>query len=257
MIWSVWKMMRRLFAASWHKLSGTSVFLELDKRENSAAAFGRGLSLLLPTLLPERRVTTGARMCYASSIVFPIKLRVSLIALSLAAGAFLFTPSLAAQTVESRGRPLHLSIVVDASLSLARGKAGAVNWLCGTVVDTMLETGDRFYLVVSRESDEVLFDGLIEDETQKEALKEKIRALPDPSGLSHAERTLRETIVSQKTSGAGAANAIPVLMLVCGSDIKVDGLLTYSRTENFAHWKAITIGAGIEGAVEAALRRAL
>lgn len=165
----------------------------------------------------------------------------------------LFAPGLEAQTAGSRGRPVHLSIVVDASLSLSRGKAGAVNWLCGTVVDTLLEAGDRFYLVVSREADEVLFDGIIEDDTQKEALKEKIRALPEPAGLSYAERTLRETIASQKADN----KSIPVLMLVCGPDVKADGLLTYARTENFAHWRAITIGAGIEDAVEAALRNAL
>jgi hypothetical protein len=167
----------------------------------------------------------------------------------LAPGALL--PPLAAQEGE---RVVEMRVIVDASASLARGKAGAVNWLCDTMVDRTLRSGDVFYLVVSGENDAVVFDGVIGDAAQKEEIKEKIRVLGDPEGTSHAAETLQH-VFSDRTPGPGH---IPVTIVVCGTDVNMDAsLLRYSRTENFAYWRAITVAGGLDAEVEQALKKAL
>jgi hypothetical protein len=155
---------------------------------------------------------------------------------------------------ESAGRAVDMRIVIDMSSSLSQGKTGAVNWLCDTIVDKTLQSGDSFYLAASGENDAVIFDGIIGDEAQKEEIKEKIRALGDPAGVSYASKTLAQ-VFSERKPGPGH---IPVTIIVCGTDINIEGnLLRYSRTENFAYWRAITVADGLEEDVNRALRKAL
>jgi hypothetical protein len=165
-----------------------------------------------------------------------------------AAGILLFVSLL---PLAAQERVVDMRIVVDMSASLAQGKAGAVNWLCDTIVDRTLRSGDSFYLVASGESAEVIFDGIIGDAAQKEEIKEKIRTLGDPTGTSHAAEALRH-IFSDRTHGP-----IPVTIIVCGTDLNMDvSLLRYSRTENFAFWRAVTVADGLDAEVNRALGRA-
>jgi hypothetical protein len=190
----------------------------------------------------------------ASGIFAPFKrfaactLRAACITLSLAP-VFAEEPAPASRQVDMR-------IVVDASSSLARGKTGAINWLCDTIVDRTLQNGDFLYLVVSRETDTVIFDGPLGDTAQKDALKEKIRALEEPDGQSGAARAV-QNLLSRKMPGR-AADCIPVTILVCGPDVREEAdFLRYSRTENFAYWRAITVAENGEADVNRALRKAL
>jgi hypothetical protein len=161
----------------------------------------------------------------------------------------LFAPLL--PPLVAQERVVEMRIVIDLSASLAQGKAGAVNWLCDTIVDRTLQSGDSFYLVASGENGEVIFDGVIGDAAQKEEIKEKIRALGDPAGESHAAEALRH-IFSSRTRGP-----IPVTVIVCGTDLNMDAsLLRYSRTENFAYWRAVTVADGLDAEVDKALGRA-
>jgi hypothetical protein len=160
-----------------------------------------------------------------------------------------FMPPIAAQE-----RVVEMRVIVDASASLAQGKAGAVNWLCDTMVDKTLRSGDVFYLAVSGATDEVIFDGIIGDDAQKEAIKEQIRTIGDPEGASHAAETLRRVLSDRQP----ASGHIPVTIVVCGTDVNMDSsLLRYSRTENFAYWRAITVAGGLDAEVERALKKAL
>jgi hypothetical protein len=181
-----------------------------------------------------------------------IALTVAVVFLAPLVAPLVFTPPLAAQ--EEGERVVEMRVIVDASASLSRGKAGAVNWLCDTMVDKTLRSGDVFYLVVSGENDEVVFDGILGDAAQKEEIKEKIRVLGDPEGASHAAETLRH-VFSDRPPASGH---IPVTIVVCGTDANMDSsLLRYSRTENFAYWRAITVAGGLDAEVERALKKAL
>jgi hypothetical protein len=147
-----------------------------------------------------------------------------------------------------------MRVIIDMSSSLSRGKAGAVNWLCDTLLDRTLRSGDILYLVAAGETDEVIFDGIIGDGGQKEAVKEKIRILKDPEGASFAARTL-ERVFAARTA---EPECVPVTMIVCGTDINMEeNLLRYSRTENFAYWRVITVAGGLDEEVDRALRKAL
>jgi hypothetical protein len=160
-------------------------------------------------------------------------------------------PLFARLPLAAQERVIDMRIIIDLSASLTQGKTGAVNWLCDTVVDRTLQRGDSFYLIASGESAEVIFDGVIGDAAQKEEIKEKIRLLGDPAGVSHAEEALRH-IFSNRTRGP-----IPVTIIVCGTDINMDAsLLRYSRTENFAYWRAVTVADGLDAKVDKALGRA-
>ena len=165
-----------------------------------------------------------------------------------------FTLPVPAQEGASSGPALDMRVIIDMSASLSRGKAGAVNWLCDTVVDQTLQNGDSLYLVASGEKDEVIFDGIIGGIADREAVKEKIRALGNPDGKSHAAKTL-ERVFAARTA---EPERVPVTMIVCGTDITAEGnLLRYSRTENFAYLRVITVAEGLDEEVNRALRKAL
>jgi hypothetical protein len=158
------------------------------------------------------------------------------------------------EAASGSGRAVDMRVIIDMSSSLARGKAGAVNWLCDTLVDRTLQSGDVLYLAVAGETDEVIFDGIIGDGEQKEAVKEKIRMLKDPEGASFAAKTL-ERVFATRTA---EPESVLVTMIVCGTDITAEGnLLRYSRTENFAFWRVITVADGLDEEVNRALRKAL
>ena len=158
----------------------------------------------------------------------------------------------AAQEVSGIG--VDMRIIIDMSASLSRGKAGAVNWLCDTAVDQTLQNGDSLYLVASGEKDEVIFEGIIGGIADREAVKEKIRALRDPEGLSFAAKTLEHVFAVRRAK----PERVPVTMIVCGTDITAEGnLLRYSRTENFAYWRVIKVAEGLDEEVDRALRKAL
>jgi hypothetical protein len=159
-----------------------------------------------------------------------------------------------AQEKAVAGRPVDMRIIIDMSSSLSRGKTGAVNWLCDTIVDRTLQNGDSLYLVSAGEPDEVIFDGIIGNATEREAVKEKIRALKDPDGPSFAAKTL-EHIFATRTA---EPERVPITIIVCGADITAAGdLLRYSRTENYAYWRAITVADGLDEYIDRALKKAL
>jgi hypothetical protein len=159
-----------------------------------------------------------------------------------------------AQEESGTERAVDMRVIVDMSASLSRGKAGAVNWLCDTLVDRMLRSGDFLYLVAAGEPEEVIFDGVIGDTAQREEVKEKIRALKDPDGGSLAAKTLERVFAARTIN----LERVPVTMIVCGTDITAAGdLLRYSRTENFAYWRVITVADGLAEEVDRALRKAL
>jgi hypothetical protein len=154
------------------------------------------------------------------------------------------------------GRNIAMRIIVDTSSSLSRGKAGAVNWLCDTIIDRTLQGGDLLYLVAAGESDEVIFDGIIGDAAQKEMIKKEIRMLKDPEGASYAARTLERVF----SAGLPEPERISVTIIVCGTDITdlaAAEHLRYARTEHFAYWRAITVAPGLEEEVNRALKKAL
>jgi hypothetical protein len=158
------------------------------------------------------------------------------------------------EAASGSGRAVDMRVIIDMSSSLSRGKAGAMNWLCDTLVDRTLRNGDALYLVAAGETYEVIFDGVIGDSEQKEAVKEKIRTLGDPSGESHAAKTLERVFAARTVE----TERVPVTMIVCGTDITAEGsLLRYSRTENFAYWRVITVANGLDEEVNRALRKAL
>jgi hypothetical protein len=152
------------------------------------------------------------------------------------------------------GRSVDMRVIIDPSSSLSRGRAGAVNWLCDTLVDRTLRSGDSLYLVAAGETDEVIFDGIIGDTEHKEAVKEKIRALKEIDGASYAAKTLERVFAARSAE----PERVPVTMIVCGTDITAAGnLLRYSRTENFAYWRVITVAEGLDEDVNRALKKAI
>jgi hypothetical protein len=168
--------------------------------------------------------------------------------------AVFLLPSVMVSAEENAGRAVDMRIVIDMSASLSQGIPGAVNWLCDTIVGKTFQSGDSFYLVVSGENDAVIFDGIIGDEAHKEEIKEKIRTLGEPAGLSYAAKTVTQVFSERKPR----PGRIAVTIIVCGTDINIEGnLLRYSRTENFAYWRAITVADGLEEEVNRALRKAL
>jgi hypothetical protein len=154
--------------------------------------------------------------------------------------------ALCALYAEGRERAVDFRIVLDMSGSFRVGHYGAVNYLCDSFVDDILEEQDTLYLVAAKEEPEVLFDGNVGG--GKADIKMALWSLDEPFGISHADEAL--AIVESRVNKSDK-DRINVTLLICGTDTNVQGeYLKYSRTKNFAYWREITVGFNLQSEID-------
>jgi hypothetical protein len=178
---------------------------------------------------------------------------------SKTAAAFLFMVLCGLPLSAEAGRsvPADLFLIIDGSAALEQGRDEAFIWLCGKVVDGRLQEGDRLTIWVAGEKAEKIYSGTVAGNETKEEIKALIRSIPLTAGKADYPGALREAV---KQNGAGDPGRLACALLISGmtagynslSGREIQGLLRYSRFEEFSAWRAVTVALGIEAGVKSA-----
>jgi hypothetical protein len=145
-------------------------------------------------------------------------------------------------------------IIIDGSENLLPGKDAALQWLCDSVVDTLLQGGDRLTVWVASDTVRVLYEGPVEGEAAREGIKTALRSFTprgeaaDYAGaLGQAAAAVRRaegltyTLVISGQGGGPSAGGAGALRF-----------LRYSRVLDFPGWRAQVVGLDLAPRVEQA-----
>ena len=141
-----------------------------------------------------------------------------------------------------RTTPIDVYIIVDSSSAMEKGREEAVNWLCTTVIDGILLTGDRIWIWTAGNRPELIYSGTLGN---KEDAKAAIRGIRYEGNAADYRGALQEA-----KNQAGKSNRTSYTLLISGSGAKDPpsqeaesaGLLQHSRVESFSGWRVLTVG---------------
>ena len=161
-------------------------------------------------------------------------------------------------TAAGRALPLDIFLIIDGSAALEKGRTGAFDWLCGRVVDGLLQEGDRLTIWVAGEKAEELFSGSVTGNETRETVKALIRAIPVKDKSADFPNALRAAANRQAAKTGGNPDRLAYTLLISGMAAGYNSLsggetldfLRYSRFEEFSAWRAVTVAPGIEAAVK-------
>ncbi|MDR0586993.1 MAG: VWA domain-containing protein [Treponema sp.] len=164
-----------------------------------------------------------------------------------------FSPFARTWGEDARSIPVDVYIIVDSSSSMEKGKEEAVNWLCTTVIDGIVKTGDSLSIWTAGTQPDLIYSRAVSAETKEEA-KNLIRQIRFLGGAADYKGALNEV---RARALAGPGNRMIYTLLVSGANPKDPpikeaesaGLLLYSRVESFAGWRVFTIGLDISARV--------
>jgi hypothetical protein len=162
-------------------------------------------------------------------------------------------------TAAGRALPLDIFLIIDGSAALEKGRTEAFEWLCGRVVDGLLQDGDRLTIWVAGEKAEEFFSGSVTGNETRETVKALIRAIPAKDKSADFPGALRAAANRRQAAEAGGdSDRLAYTLLISGMAAGYNSLsggetldfLRYSRFEEFSAWRAVTVAPGIEAAVK-------
>jgi hypothetical protein len=125
-----------------------------------------------------------------------------------------------------------------------------LDWLCGTLIDRILQAGDHLVICVAQERPQVLFDKLILGEDQKNEAKNLVQNIQYAGKTVNYAASLREaarrSIDSRTISYTLLIGGTEMRVSPASTEANVAELLKYSKTDAFSGWKLITVGLGID-----------
>ena len=148
---------------------------------------------------------------------------------------------------EPRSVPIDVYLIVDGSSAMERGKDEALAWISATVIDGILQEGDRIWVWSAGEKPELVYSG---GGTDREAARTAVRSIRFQGDRADYRGALREAQAKVRAGGG----RISYVLLVSGSGAKDPpsreaesaGLLRYSRVESFSGWRVLTVGLDVE-----------
>jgi hypothetical protein len=155
----------------------------------------------------------------------------------------------------SRACPLDMYIILDASENLGTAKPAAIRWLSSSIINKMLQKGDRLTILKAGAKAEILYSRRIQGSSEKETAADALKSLKSSGREADFAGALREAEIRQRS---GIQGAIPYTLLVTGAKVRMSPAaqshLRYARVEDFPGWRAMVAGLGIQKQVrEAAL----
>jgi hypothetical protein len=160
---------------------------------------------------------------------------------------------------DGRSLPVDLFLIIDGSPALEHGRNEALDWLCGRVVDGLLQEGDSLTIWVAGDKAEELYSGSVAGTETKETVKALIRAITVRGKKADYLGALR--VASKRKASLSPGGRLNYTLLICGmsagyTSLNEEGeifdLLRYSRFEDFSGWRAVTAAPGIEAEVKSA-----
>jgi hypothetical protein len=159
---------------------------------------------------------------------------------------------------DQRSIPVDMYLIFDGSSAIKNGKDGAVQWVCDSIVDGLLQNGDTLTLWIASEKAEKAFSGVIDGPEQKETVKNLIRSVNTDGASADYAGALREAASLQSRGGA----AIPYTLLITGAaqggaaggirSPETLAYLRYSRVEQFSGWRAMVTRLGMDRQIQQA-----
>jgi len=145
---------------------------------------------------------------------------------------------------DTRTTPIDLYLIVDSSSAMERGKQEAVAWLCSTVVDGILQPGDRIWIWTAGAKPELVYSDT--QGADKEGAKTALRSIRFEGNAADYRGALREV----QTRASQSGGRVTYTLLISGSGAKDPpsreaesaGLLRYSRVDHFSGWRVLTVG---------------
>ena len=174
---------------------------------------------------------------------------------------FLFT-LLPLAAADLRQEPIDVFLILDIS-AIKNNQQEAIDWVCDTIIDKMVQEGDRLSIWSASGGTSLVFNETISAQ-QRELAKRQVRGLQSSGNGGSFYTALRE---AERRISALPAQRMAYTLLVSGVGLNPDSmsspgqentpsgvtnLLRYAKTENFAGWKAMLIGIGINDRVRGA-----
>ncbi|GAB1481582.1 hypothetical protein MASR2M78_03970 [Treponema sp.] len=173
--------------------------------------------------------------------------------------ASMFSLSVYAQ--DTRMGTIDAYILIDRNIMMTGAREDQIEWLCTTLVDSILQTGDRVTVwALDGELSQIAQTKLAEG-GGKEELKKAIRNISSSKEEPDYSAGLRAAAAAEASRADRTPIAFALLaasmtredeLVLEKEDAQSARLLRFSRVVDHPGWKAITVGLGIEPKARAA-----
>jgi hypothetical protein len=148
--------------------------------------------------------------------------------------------------------PIDVNLIIDGSASQAGVKEEISAWVLSRL-DQILMEGDRVTIWSAGDSARVVYTGRINNDADREAVRNSIREISASSGSADFSGALRDA-AGRQSSG------FSYTLLVCASPAALSSILSgpqasllrFSRIEEFSGWRALVVGLNLEQRVRRA-----
>lgn len=155
---------------------------------------------------------------------------------------------------DRRTVPVNVYVIVDGSENLRTPWAGALEWLCGSLVDGLLQRGDRLTIWTAGAAARMVYDETLGGEETMEAAKGIFRSIsPRGDSADYAGA------LGQAAESARRARGMTYTLVVSGrgggpssGGNAALNLMHYSRVREFSGWRVYVVGLDIASQVEQA-----
>jgi hypothetical protein len=155
---------------------------------------------------------------------------------------------------DRRISPMDMYIIIDGSENLREKKDAALQWLCDSVVDTLLQGGDRLTVWIAGNTARVVYSEAVEGEESKGRIKTMLRAVNPGDGAADYAGAL-----GQAAAAARRAGGMTYTLVISGQGGGPSSggntalnLLRYSRVLEFPGWRAQVVGLDVAPRAEQA-----
>jgi hypothetical protein len=155
---------------------------------------------------------------------------------------------------DSRTSPITVNLIVDGSAALAGVLDEVSAWVSGSLLDRIVQNGDRVAVWSAGEKAQLVFSDTIAGGESKEAVKKALAAISAGGDAADFTGALRDA--ASRSSGGG----ITYTLLISASPAALSPTLLgpeasrvkYSRIEEFPRWRAMVIALDIDSRVRRA-----
>ena len=177
-----------------------------------------------------------------------MRARIALSVIFLAFWGFLgFSPLHGANARTTR---VDFNLIIDGSEAFSAVAADAVAWVSQTVIDEMLETGDRLTIWSAGETAQIIFSENIGGQADIARVKETLLELPANGDTADFPGALQEA--ASKPPFAGITYTLLVSSTEAFSNALTGpgaNLMRISRVEEFRGWRAVIVGLNLDSRV--------
>jgi hypothetical protein len=157
---------------------------------------------------------------------------------------------------DARKTPVDMYVIIDGSSFMAETKEEAFQWFYREIIDRILQKGDSLSIWKAGDSADLIYTGYLEDDFERETLKERLQSFTTEGRRADFESALREAAL--QSGGKTEKRFVYTIMVTSrGSALSPNenisgGLFRYSRVEAFSGWQVLYIATDIQARVKQA-----